>query len=120
MALTAIKIGPYTIQPLVVDQAADTGPTELVAARAGSRICVFRHHLQATPGGTFTLFSGANPLSAALPMAATGGFVEAAVAILRGVEIVPVLWTNVGEALNLTTVGAACKGWSQWYYWSGM
>jgi len=119
MALTPIKIGPYTISHLPVNQAADTGPTELVAAQAGSRICVVRHHLQATPGGTFALLSAAQALTNALPMAATGGFAEAALAVLRN-EIVPVLWTEPGEALNLTTVTAACTGWIQWFYWNGM
>jgi hypothetical protein len=119
MALTAIKIGPYTIKHLPVNQAADTGPTALVAEQAGSRICIVRYHLQATPGGSFALLSAAQALTNALPMAATSGFTAAAVAVLRN-ELLPVLWTEPSEALNLTTVTAACTGWIQWYYWNGL
>lgn len=118
MATTPIVMGPYTVYHLAIDQAGDTGPTALVAAAEGRRIVVPSLHLQATPAGTFQLFSAAQALTPALPMAATGGFNDRAVAVLPGALLIPVLWTEKGEALNLTTVTAAAKGYLKWFYWS--
>ena len=118
MALTPIVVGPYTIHHLPINQAANTA-AELVAASPGQRIMVPSLHIQATPAGTLQFFSAAQELTAAQPMADTGGFNDRGVAVLPGGLLIPVLWTEKGEALNLTTgVLSAAKGYLKWFYWA--
>jgi hypothetical protein len=51
-------------------------------------------------------------------MADTGGFIEQGVAVLPGNILIPVLWTEKSEALNLTTVTSAARGYLKWFYWA--
>jgi hypothetical protein len=117
VALTPITVGPYTVYHLKVSVAANA-TAELVAASAGQRIMVPSLHIQATPGGTLQFLSALQELTPALPMADTGGFIEQGVAVLPGNILIPVLWTEKSEALNLTTVTSAARGYLKWFYWA--
>jgi len=115
MATTAITVGPVAVNHLLVDQAADTGPTALVAAVTNKRICVPAIHLVMDVAGTWVLLSGETALTPAMPTAATGGFTDAAI-LMFGLPV-PIFWTEKSEALNLTTVGGAVQGYLKYFTW---
>lgn len=91
-----------TLQFASIDQSTQ-GTDELVAAAANAKIYVVSYVVVMTADGTLQ-FTGSDSMTGAMPIYARGG------ASVVGQPSSPVMATDTGEALSITTTGGAAKG----------